>query len=494
MTTATPAQPAADSSHAAASSSRPAAGSSRPAAGSSGTTGQANHQPTHQPTKQSSTGIPPAPPGERAGWQPSLLGPDYEALAEPFRPIFARIRDTALERERSRQLGTEAIQWLKDARFGAVRVPVDAGGAGATLPQLFQLLVELAEADSNIVQALRGHFAFVEDRLNAPRDAATAVWLKRFADGDLAGNAWTEIGDVAIGDVITRVTARDGRLVVNGRKYYSTGSIFADWIDLFARRDDDGANVIAAVSTHQPGVVHHDDWDGFGQRTTGSGTSIYSDAVVEPENIFAFESRFRYQTAFYQLFHLATLAGIARAITVDVARQVRERKRIFSTGNAPTVAADAQVQQVVGEVSAAAYAAEATAIRAAFAAQRAYDAHWLGDPEQEREANIAAELESAQGQVVVSGLVLDAATRFFNALSASALGVGKALDRHWRNARAVASHNPLIYKARIVGDWEINGKEPPYVWQIGAGPGAAAVAPAAADASPSTAPPSRQAA
>lgn len=412
---------------------------------------------------------------------PSVLGPDYERIAAKYRPIFERIRDTALQRERSRELGRDAIQWLKEARFGALRVPVEHGGDGATLPQLFQLLIELAEADSNIAQALRGHFAFVEDRLNAPRDAANEVWLRRFADGDLAGNAWTEVGDVAIGDVITRVSQKDGRWVVNGRKFYSTGSIFADWIDLYARRDGDNLDVIAAVPARQSGVTHHDDWDGFGQRTTGSGTSVYENAEVAAENIFPFADRFKYQTAFYQLFHLATLAGIARAITRDAGSEVRERRRIFSTGNAPAVAQDVQVQQVVGEVSAAAYAAEATAVRAAFAAQRAYDAHWSGTPEEEKQANIEAELESAQGQVVISELVLRAATQFFNALSASAASTGKALDRHWRNARTVASHNPIIYKARIVGDWEINGTEPPYVWQIGAGPGKPA-APAAAKA------------
>jgi len=128
------------------------------------------------------------------------------------------------------------------------------------------------------------------------------------------------------------------------------------------------------------------------------------------------------------------------------------------------------VQQVVGEVAAAAYAAEATAVRAAFAAQRAYDTHWAGNAEAERQANIEAELESAQGQVVISDLVLRAATQFFNALGASAASSSKSLDRHWRNARTVASHNPVIYKARIIGDWRINGTEPPYVWQIGAGP------------------------
>lgn len=419
---------------------------------------------------------------------PSILGPAYEAIADKYRPVFARIQATALEREQQRQLGHEPVQWLKDARFGALRVPVEHGGDGATLPQLFQLLVELAEADSNIVQALRGHFAFVEDRLNAPRDAANIVWLRRFAEGDLAGNAWTEVGNVAIGDVVTRVTpTEDGHWVVNGRKFYSTGSIFADWIDLYARRDGpgdgDGLDVIAAVRARQPGVTHHDDWDGFGQRTTGSGTSVYENAEVDAENIFLFADRFKYQTAFYQLFHLATLAGIARAITRDAAAQVRGRQRIFSTGNAPSVAQDVQVQQVVGEVAAIAYAAEATAVRAAFAAQRAYDAHWHGTADEEKQAHIDAELESGLGQVALTESVLRAASQFFNGLGASAASTSQSLDRHWRNARTVASHNPVIYKARIVGDWHINGTEPPYVWQIGAGPGRpAAVAPVEAGA------------
>jgi hypothetical protein len=42
--------------------------------------------------------------------------------------------------------------------------------------------------------------------------------------------------------------------------------------------------------------------------------------------------------------------------------------------------------------------------------------------------------------------------------------------------RTAASHNPLIYKERIVGDWEINGTPPPYLWQIGAGTGGQGVA------------------
>lgn len=401
---------------------------------------------------------------------PLSIGVDYEALAARFRPIFKQIADGAVQREQSRSLPHEPIQWLKQAGFGAVRVPVEYGGGGASLPQLFQLLIELAEADSNVPQALRGHFAFAEDRLNAAPGPGRDLWFKRFVEGDIVGCAWTEIGNVAIGDVVTKVSPDGDAWKLNGEKFYSTGSIFSDWIDVYAQRSDTGGDVIAAVRARQPGIEHSDDWDGFGQRTTGSGTSRFRDAVVDAENVIDFATRFKYQTAFYQLVLLATLAGIGRAALRDVAHEVRSRKRIYSHGNAPRVSEDPQVQQVVGEVAAWVYAAEASAVRAAEPAQRAYLARFAGDEALERAANVAAEIESATAQVVVSELIQRATTQLFNALGASDIRQGKALDRHWRNARTVSSHNPVIYKARIIGDWVISGSEPPFVWQIGNGP------------------------
>ncbi|WP_028225025.1 acyl-CoA dehydrogenase family protein [Paraburkholderia ferrariae] len=397
-------------------------------------------------------------------------GTDYERLAERFRPIFSRIADGALERERLRSLPYEPIEWLRKAGFGAVRIPVEQGGAGASLPQLVQLLIELATADSNIPQALRGHFAFVEDRLNAEPGPARDEWFRRFVAGELVGNAWTEVGGVAIGDVITRVHRDGDGWVINGEKYYSTGSIFADWIDVFAR-DEDGRDVIAAVRTNQPGVQRSDDWDGFGQRTTGSGTTRFEAARVDTDDVIDFTSRFKYQTAFYQLVLLAVLAGSGHAALRDIAREVRARKRIFSHGNAPSFAQDPQIQQVVGEVAARVFAAEAAAVRASEASQRAYEARFGSDEQAEHRANVDAELDSARAQIVVSDLVLRATTELFNALGASGSSAAKGLDRHWRNARTAASHNPLVFKARIVGDWEINGTEPPYVWAIGSGAG-----------------------
>ena len=398
------------------------------------------------------------------------LDADYEKVASKYRPIFEQIAQGTVAREQQRSLPYEQINSLKQAGFGALRVPVKLGGDGVSLPQLFQLLTELAKADSNIVQALRGHFAFVEDRLNAHKFSNQELWFKRFSQGELVGNAWTEVGQVKIGDVITRVTQKNGQSVVNGQKFYATGTIFADWVDLFAYDETTGQNVIAAISRHASGVEILDDWDGFGQRTTGSGSLYLTNVVVEKDHILPFEQRFKYQTAFYQVIHLATLTGIAQSAVATFIHEVQKRERIFSHGNADLVRNDAQILQVIGKASAQAYASESITQKTAQALQKAYLSHFTESEIKQLQANNHAELESAQGQVVISDLVLALTSNLFNTLGASASTTSKQLDRFWRNARVVSSHNPLIYKEKVIGDWEVNREPLPFVWQIGASP------------------------
>lgn len=399
------------------------------------------------------------------------LGADYEQVAAKFRPIFARIAAGTLEREKQRILPREQILWLKEAGFGGLRVPKNFGGEGFSQKQLFQLLIELAKADSNIVQALRGHFAFVEDRLTTHKTQDQSQWFARFVQGDLVGNAWTEIGKVEIGDVITRITqSSNGQLIVNGQKFYSTGTIFADWIDLFAYDETTEQHVIAAVSTHVKGIDIHDDWNGFGQKTTGSGTLTLKNVEVIEEHITPFDQRFKYQTAFYQVVHLANLAGIAASAVEAFIQEVQERTRIFSHGNAALVRQDPQILQVIGKASSQAYASESITLRAAEALDAAYQSHFQNDSIIDQDANDRAELESSQAQVVIAELVLALTTELFNTLGASASTTEKQLDRFWRNARVVSSHNPLIYKQKVIGDWKVNQSPLPYVWQIGNSP------------------------
>ncbi|WP_213879346.1 acyl-CoA dehydrogenase family protein [Pseudomonas sp. dw_358] len=388
----------------------------------------------------------------------------YEQLAERFRPLFARIRQGAIHREIHRELPFEQIQWLKDSGFTALRVPTEYGGSGISLPELFNLLIELGEADSNLVQAIRGHMGFVEGLLTSSNTARRERWLPRVAKGELIGPAWSEVGDAKQTDFGTRVQHENDHWVLNGSKFYTTGSLYADWIDVGVSTPD-GKGGGALINRQGAGVTVLDDWNGFGQTLTASGTAYFDNVRVELPDL-ELESKFLYATGFFQLFHFAALAGIGRALSGEVAQHVASRKRTYSTGNGPRAALDPQILQVVGQLRGAAYTSGAIVLKNAEALQRAYDSRHL-DEAAVLHANAIAELEVAQSQTVIIDLILNASTRLFDALGASATLQPLALDRFWRNARTLSSHNPRIYKDRIVGDFAVNGTLPPYQWRIG---------------------------
>ena len=408
--------------------------------------------------------------------RPALDTPLLGHLRVSLAPVLAEIAAGTVQRELDGELPVEPVRRLKEARFGALRVPTARGGFGATLPELTQLWIELAAVDANLPQAFRGHFALVEDRLwQQARGVDQTVWFDRFVAGEIAGNAWSEVGATGIDTQRTTLQRlSDGGYRLDGTKYYTTGSIFAEWADVYVRlvvpnRPDEADDefAIALVDTRDRGVTVVDDWDGFGQKGTGSGTTTFQGVRVPAEHVLPFEERFPYQTALYQLNLLATLAGIGRAALADVVAAVRARTRNYSHANAPRVRDDAQVLARIGEIAASVYAAEAATLRVAAAIQEVAD---LAGADEHRVAAAveAAEIESSTAQVVVTELVLRATSDLFDTLGASATARTAALDRHWRNARTVASHNPRILKSRVVGDHLVNGTPPPYAWAIGA--------------------------
>jgi alkylation response protein AidB-like acyl-CoA dehydrogenase len=393
------------------------------------------------------------------------------ALQARFRPVFARIAEHAAARDHTRELAHDAVQWLRDAGFGALRVPVKYGGIGASVEQLFDLLTELATADANLTQILRGHFGFI-DRLLLDKDVTDqAYWLPLAAQGALFGNATTEVNKQALGSVQTHVRKdAQGQWHLYGEKFYSTGTLYADWITVNAHRVVDGQEpelVIVVVPVSAKGVEIVDDWHGFGQRVTGSGTSRFHQVAVAEHQIIAHShTRASALVAYFQLVHLATLTGIAYAIERDVTHYVQGRSHTFSHASAALPRHDPLVQQVVGQLSATAFVAH-TAVRAV--------AHTFGDIARWRAAGnaitdeqlIDVELQAGKAQVGIVDPVLQAATRLFDVGGATALREDLRLDRHWRNARTLASHNPVIYKARSLGDNTLNNATPAFYWNVG---------------------------
>ncbi len=378
-----------------------------------------------------------------------------------FRPVLRDIAQAALAAELGRVLPFEAIDALKAAGFTSARIPPEHGGLGLALADLFELVVALAAADSNVAQALRAHFGFVEQLLSAPDPEYRARWLGRLGRGQVAGAAAAEKGG-ARDQFGTTLAPRDGVWLVNGTKFFTTGSLYADWLTVTAT-DPDGNTVKCIAARGDPGLEILDDWDGMGQRLTASGTARFADVRAHDNEVLPGNVAFSYSQAFFQLYHLATVAGIAQAAARAMAEAVRGRRRSFTHGNADHPGRDPQVLELVGRVAASAHAASATVRQAA----RALDAAARSGEQERGPATMRAELQVWQAQESVFPATLEAAGLLFDALGGTAALRTAGLDRFWRNIRTIACHNPRIFRTRVVGDFAVNGTLPPEQWRVG---------------------------
>lgn len=392
------------------------------------------------------------------------------ALRDRFAPVFATIREGAVERELAsgtpgdRPLPHAEVRALAEAGFGRLRVPEDRGGFGVTLVELAHLVADLAAADSNIAHLWRGHFGYTELVLLRPDSASRDEWLERIVQGAVIGNATSERTGTTLADISTTVTTGpDGSVRLDGTKYYSTGTLYSDWIYLAADRA--GERVTFAVDASAPGVTSIDDWDGFGQRLTASGTTVFDGVDVDPSAVSAYrDAPLSHIQAFYQLYLLAVLAGIGQAVSDDAVAFVRPRTRTYIHANASTPGEDPQVLAVLGRLSAGAFTARSLVAAAAGLLDGVVATNEPGVGV-DRALLDAAENALYQAQVEIGPRVLRSASELFEVGGASAAERTRALDRHWRNARVVASHNPAVYKERLVGEYALHGRGPVGAWE-----------------------------
>jgi alkylation response protein AidB-like acyl-CoA dehydrogenase len=383
--------------------------------------------------------------------------------SEALRGLIDHIGDGAIDRDERDELPYAAIEDVKRARLGALRVPASRGGGGASLVEAFRVFIELAAADSNVAHIIRSHFGVVENLLRSTRPE-DGKWLDRVAAGELIGSASTELAAKAGATDFpyqTTITSTARGLRLNGTKYYTTGSLYMDWLivgatDVSGPEGPERVEVI--IPTDRAGVVRINDWDGFGQRFTGSGTVTFEDVAIDAEDYFAKGTFPRdalpYRATFFHIQLSAMIAGILRRIAADSVEQVRGKKRAFYHAIADAPADDPIVAYSVGLLHSQAFAAESMVLNAGAALAEAYAAH--GTPA-EPELSLRASLYNAQAKVVIDELANRAASELFDVGGGSLVHRGKHLDRHWRNIRSIAAHNPKTLKAVAVGRHALNG-------------------------------------
>jgi alkylation response protein AidB-like acyl-CoA dehydrogenase len=396
------------------------------------------------------------PPSSATRTLPSLTVGDLFARADALLPELAV---GSAERERDRVMPYDEIRRIADAGLFTFRVPADHGGPGSSVEQLFRFVIDLAAVDSNIAQALRPGYLMVESLVTGDSEEDRERWFPRILAGDIVGNAGWERGGKN-GEIRTQITRDGHRFLVNGTKSYSTGALFADWVSATAI-DEEGAVAFFVVPRDRQGLRMIDDWDASGQRLTASGTTELEDLVVYDEEIrrhTAREERRSPVVAVAQLFLGGVLAGIARNAVDDAVGYARNHARPIVHSTAQRSTEDPYVTHAVGEMSAHAFAAQSVILSAARSIDRALAAE---DEAEVHELLTEASIAVAQAQFSAAEAALRSGELLFEVGGASTALREHNLDRHWRNARTVANHNPRAYKAAVVGAYRLTGTEPP---------------------------------
>lgn len=395
--------------------------------------------------------------------------PDWSATTRRLGldALFSGFAEGAAARDVARRPIFAETAALKARGFGAVRLPRELGGAGVSLPELFALTRDLASADPNIAHVFRNHFFAVEQHRKTPDARFSARVLALAGEGRMFGNAVSEAGGGPAGSrnqVPGARLSRDGEgYRVSGRKIYSTGNMYADHLFASALDETSGRTVQFLVSTQAPGVTLDDDWTGFGQRLTGSGTTVFENVAVSPEDLFALPERAEgephlYGFTFHQVYLTVVISGIVTRILQDALALVRGRSRNYYHALAEHPSQEPEIQAAIGRIAAHRAAILAVTDRAVAALDRA----WARAAQPDAEAlSIAASIAAAEAKIVTDEVAATLASLLLDVGSGSAVATERALDRHWRNLKVIAAHNPRIYKERVVGDHYLNGALPP---------------------------------
>jgi len=391
-----------------------------------------------------------------------VIADDREALAIAAELAQEFSLEAAL-RDSERRLPWPELKRFSASGLGGITVPRQYGGAAVSLATLAQVFAILSAADPSLSQIPQNHFANLNIIGILGTEAQKQWFYAEALAGKRLGNAGPERHTRNTTSIDTRITQNNtnrggsvGGLHITGRKYYSTGALFAHWIPVKVL-DEEGRVVLAIVPRDSPGLTVIDDWSGFGQRTTASGSVVFDAVPVDPDGIlpvWQLAGQPSLAGPVSQLIQAAIDAGIARAAVNEAVTFVRERARPWIDAQVERASDDPYVIRDTGQLHVELHAAEAVLARSA----RLLDV--LATEALTLDSVARASIAVAKAKALTTEIALFAAEKLFELSGSRAALAPDNLDRHWRNLRTQTLHDPVDYKLHELGDWALNQSLP----------------------------------
>ena len=371
-----------------------------------------------------------------------------------------QVADFALEgrntRDQNHQLPFDEVNLFSQKGLGGIRIPKSYGAAYVSNKTLAHVFRIMNKADSSLGQIPQNQIALLNMINIMGSEQQKAFIFSEILSGKRLANGGPERNTKDSKTLNTTLTIEQGRYTVHGQKFYSTGSSFADWLAIKAVHPE-GHVVLTIIDRYAKGVEVVNDWDGFGQRTTSSGTVILNQVEIDPFLIFderLLSTQTNYRGAFSQLMQVAIDVGIAEAAFADTLTAVQKARPII----------DAQVDQArfehytLQEVGKSNVLLDAAILLLDDAAEYLDELDVLEHITDEQAAK--ASILVAEAKVYANDAALHISEKLLElGGSRSSLSLHN-LDQHWRNARVHTLHDPVRWKLHALGDYYLNHKLP----------------------------------
>jgi len=406
-----------------------------------------------QPSIQSVPAVP------RPTTSAHIIKSDQEAIsiAQDLARDFA---STASERDRKRSWPVQELDAFSQSGLWSINVPKKFGGPELSYVTLSKVIEIISAADPSLGQIPQNHLGVIAAIRTVSDPAQQKLLFGEALRGVRFGNAFSEFGSKRAVDFETKFVDAGDHVVVTGRKFYSSGALLAHLVPIVAL-DSEGRAFYAIAERDAPGLSVIDDWSGFGQRTTLSGTVILDNVRVPKTHLVPGYKGYDHPTAdgaIFQIIQAAVDTGIATAAIDDTIDFVRNRTRAWVDSGREKATEDPYTIQAIGDLKLRLSATRALLDRAGLAVDRAVAAP---SPESVAEAQIAV----AESKIFSTETALLATNKLFELAGTRSVLAEHNLDRHWRNARTHTLHDPVRWKYAIIGDYHLNGVHPPlHAW------------------------------
>lgn len=408
------------------------------------------------PETEAVHGVPPVP---RLSEPAHVIKDDAEAIAVAHK-LAAQFAEGASQRDRDRVWPVAELDAYSQSGLWSLNVPKAYGGPELSYVTIDTVIQIISAADPSIGQITQNHIGVVAAIRTNSDAAQQKLFFAEVLKGTRFGNAFSEYGSKRAVDFETRFTDAGDHVIVTGKKFYSSGALLAHLVPIVAV-DDQNRAWYAIAERDAPGLTVIDDWSSFGQRTTLSGTVLIDKVKVPKTHLVPGYRGFDRPTAdgaIFQIIQAAVDTGIAKAAIADTIKFVRNGSRAWVDSGLEHAWQDPYTIQAVGDLTLRLHATEALLEKAGLAVDRA-----VSDA---TEASVAeAQIAVAEAKVLSTEIAIAATNKLFElAGTRSTLGVHN-LDRHWRNARTHTLHDPVRWKYAILGNYALNGVNPPlHAW------------------------------